>query len=157
MKEPIIRDATLSDGSDLAELSTQLGYPTEAHQVAPRLEAILEAGDQKVLVACTPDGQVVGWIHIFQALRVESDAFAELGGLVVIEELRGRGIGRLLLAAAEDWAQGRGLTKLRVRIRTHRTEAVKFYDRMAFQPTKEQRIFDKDLGPAGADPQKKRR
>jgi ribosomal protein S18 acetylase RimI-like enzyme len=140
-----LRTATLDDAPALADLSTQLGYPDAAGQLSGRLEAVLRDSNQEVKVALLGDGLIVGWIHVFLALRIESKSFGELGGLVVSEEYRGRGVGRSLLSAAEEWASARGLSKLRVRTRSSRSEAHDFYKKQGFLVTKEQYIFDKDL------------
>jgi len=86
-------------------------------------------------------------MHVFLAFRVESDPFAEIGGFVVTEQHRGRGIGRLLLVAAEDWAKNHGIKKLRVRTRSTRLDAQVFYERLGFSQTKEQPVLDKSIEP----------
>jgi GNAT superfamily N-acetyltransferase len=97
-----------------------------------------------VFVACTA-GKVVGWVHVFLALRVESDQFAELGGFVVSRKYRRSGIGRQLLAAAEEWVVSRGVAKLRVRSRSDRNDARVFYEKLGFSTTKVQNVFDKPM------------
>jgi len=86
-----IRSATVDDSSAIADLSTQLGYPTLPIQSANQLGVILDSKEHVILVACLADGTVVGWVHAFLAFRVESDPFAEIGGFIVTEEFRGRG------------------------------------------------------------------
>ena len=108
-----LRRATIEDAPDIRALSAQLGYPDPSSRTVGRLEVILGEKDHAVLVACLADESVVGWIHVFVAHRLESDAFAELGGFVVAENQRGHGIGRLLLPAAEKWVLDQGLGKLR--------------------------------------------
>ena len=143
--EVTIRTAKSADAPALADLSTQLGYPTSASAAGSRLTGILDSGGHAVFAACLPDGTVVGWAHVFMARRVESDAFAELGGFVVAEGYRRRGIGERLLAATEEWAARQGATKLRVRTRTGRDDAIAFYGHWGFQGTKEQSVLDKPL------------
>lgn len=140
-----IRHAVSEDSAALAELSAELGYPSSAEQTASRLVAILSSDEHLVLVAGLADGSVIGWVHVFLALRVESDPFAELGGFVVTEQYRGQGIGRSLLHAAEEWVAGRGIGKLRVRSRSTRREAHAFYERLGFSRTKEQLVLDKSM------------
>lgn len=145
MQPVVVRGAALDDAAALAELSRQLGYPASAVEVAMRLAPMLASDDHLVVVACAHDEGVVGWAHVFLARRVESAPFAELGGLVVEQSVRGRGVGRRLVAAAEAWAVERGVLKLRVRTRVERTDAAAFYPRLGFDPTKDQRVFDKRL------------
>lgn len=140
-----IRRATMDDSSALADLSTQLGYPTSPIQSATRLGIILDSNEHAILVACLADGTVVGWVHVFLAFRVESDPFAEIGGFVVTEEFRRRRIGRCLLAAVEEWVLHTGITKLRVRCRSNRMDTHTFYKRVGFSESKQQHVFDKLL------------
>jgi GNAT superfamily N-acetyltransferase len=145
---PQIRAATLDDADAIAGLCAQLGYPTTGPISAVRLTAVLRSTGDAVFVACLSDGLVVGWVHVFLALRIESNTFAELGGFVVAETHRGRGIGRALLVAAEQWGVEQGVFKLRVRTRSGRVEARAFYERLGFELIKEQHIYDKGLGPS---------
>ena len=140
-----IRRATMDDSSALADLSTQLGYPTSQIQSANRLGVILDSKEHAILVACLADGTVVGWVHVFLAFRVESDPFAEIGGFVVTKEFRRRGIGRCLLAAVEEWVIQSGISKLRVRCRSDRVDTHTFYKRLDFSKLKKQHVFDKSL------------
>ena len=140
-----IRSATVDDSLALADLSTQLGYPTSPIQSANRIGVILDSKEHAILVACLTEGTVVGWVHVFLAFRVEADQFAEIGGFVVAEEFRRRGIGRSLLAAAEEWVIQNGITKLRVRSRSSREDTHTFYERLGFSKSKKQHVFDKSL------------
>ena len=148
--DPIdIRSATTDDATALAELSTQLGYPTSTLQSEDRLRTILNSDEQVVLVACLTDGSVVGWVHVFLAHRIESDSFAELGGFVVAEQHRRQGIGRYLLMAAEEWVNSCDVERLRVRSRTSRVDAHAFYEKYGFSRTKEQHVFEKPISTSG--------
>lgn len=145
MTDVAIRTAVEGDSRALAELSVQLGYPTSNAQALERLRSILYSDEHLVLVASQSDGAVIGWVHVFLALRIESDRFAELGGFVVNENHRNRGIGRMLLRAAEEWVVDRGVAKLRVRSRSTRQDAHAFYERLGFRSTKQQHVFDKPM------------
>ncbi len=138
-----IREASLRDVPTLAELCAQLGYPSLSHQTLARLQTILRSNEHSVQVACSSDGEVIAWVHVFLSLRVESDPFAELGGFVVTKQLRGCGVGRSLLEAAESWVEKQGVKKLRVRTRSTRRDAQAFYERLGFTRTKEQHVYDK--------------
>lgn len=147
-----IRPARTKDAPALAELAGQLGYPSAAAEVSVRLAKTLAAPEHVVWVACRTDDEIVGWVHAFAALRIEAAPFAELGGLVVAQPQRGKGIGKQLLAAAERWASAQGFVKLRVRTRSGRTGAHQFYERLGFVLAKEQHVFDKDLGDQPCNP-----
>lgn len=145
MKDVIIRNAKIDDAAVIADLSNQLGYQSSVTQSENRLIEVLNSSDHAVFLACTPENIVVGWIHIFLAYRIESDCFAEIGGLVVSNLFRNKGLGKSLIAIAEEWAIQKGINKLRVRSQTHRTESLAFYEQLGYSKTKLQQVFDKPL------------
>lgn len=143
-----VREATASDAARLAALSTQLGYPTTPEQAVERLHALRERPANEILVA-EDGGTVVGWLHVCVMHFFESPPFTEVGGLVVDEAWRGRGVGGLLVQEAARWAAERGFQKLRVRSNTVRTDAHRFYEREGFRKVKTQVVLDRDLGSSG--------
>lgn len=138
-----IRSAKRTDEEMIANLAGQLGYLSSMHEIRERLVGILEDGDQAVFVAESVDNQVVGWIHVFRTQRLIVEPFVEVGGLIVGEGQRGSGVGKALLAAAEAWAQGFGLTSIRVRSNVIREEAHSFYERQGYACVKQQNVFYK--------------
>ena len=136
---------TEDDAEGVATLSTQLGYPSTAEDTLRRFRGIGDAPDARVWVAQAPDGAIVGWIHLFGNRLLESDPDIEIGGLVVHEDARGRGVGRALVSAAEDWARERGYTMVSVRSNVIRREAHEFYRGLGYEPTKSQFKFRKKL------------
>jgi GNAT superfamily N-acetyltransferase len=140
-----IRSATINDASDLSELSGQLGYPTSDLEIKDRLNSMLSSNDHVVYVAFEPNGRTVGWIHVFKSQRVESESFAEIGGLIVSEAFRRKGIGKKLVKAAEEWTLQKKLPKLRVRSKLEREGAKRFYSNLGFSISKQQRVFDKTM------------
>ncbi len=143
--ETVIRSARTADAEALAQLAGELGYPSSAKETMTRLGQLMVMPGNSVLVAENVDGRVVGWAHVFGAARVESDGFAELGGLVVMEDLRGRGIGTRLVAAAETWALENGYHTLRIRSRAERGDTHRFFEGLGYACSKTQRIFDRRL------------
>lgn len=139
-----IRSATEGDVEVLTALSGELGYPARAEDVGRRLTTMSAATDHAIYVA-DDGGSVIGWIHVFGALRLESEPFAELGGLVVAEAHRGRGIGRLLCERAARWARDGGFRALRVRTRAERAATHRFYRHIGFRRVKTQEIFSLPL------------
>lgn len=94
-------------------------------------------------MAETPNGQLVGWIHVFAAPRVESRGFAEIGGLVVDSRHRRLGVGARLVASAEEASVRLGFATIRVRSRVTRDGALKFYESRGFLPVKTQRVYER--------------
>ena len=89
-----IRNATINDASDISELSKQLGYSTSEADIFESLNTLFNSNDHIVYGAFLPNGKIIGWIHVFKAQRVESGSFAEIGGFIVSEAFRSKGIGK---------------------------------------------------------------
>jgi len=140
-----IRAMVAGDAPAVARLATQLGYPSSARQIERRWETVCSSGDSEALVAVGPDGAVLGWIHVFQTRLLESDPVAEIGGLVVDEGARGRGIGAMLVVSAEAWAVGREFSAVTVRSNVIRKEAHAFYQKLGYSAQKSQVKFRKTL------------
>ncbi|MDH7489563.1 MAG: GNAT family N-acetyltransferase [Anaerolineae bacterium] len=139
-----VRVAGDGDAGRIATLSEQLGYPTDEGAVLERLHAIGQRPDHAVFVA-EAKGNVVGWVHVYAVPMLESPAHAEIGGLVVDEAHRGRGIGRALMARAEAWARDMGLGVVRLRSNVIRAEAHAFYEHIGYAQVKTQKVFAKTL------------
>ena len=137
-----VREATAADAAALAALSTQLGYPAQPDEAAERLTAL---GPEGAVLVAEADGAVLGWIHVCGIRFFQSPPFAEVGGLVVDEAARGKGVGKLLVEAGARWAAERGYRKLRVRSNVVREDAHRFYEREGFRRTKTQAVFDRGL------------
>jgi GNAT superfamily N-acetyltransferase len=134
-----IRHAIATDAAALAALSTQLGYPTQPEGAAERLSGL---GDGGAVLVAEEEGAIVGWIHVCGIRFFQSPPFAEIGGLVVDEAVRGRGVGKLLVGAAVRWTEEQGYAKLRVRSNVVREDAHRFYEREGFRRVKTQAVFD---------------
>jgi GNAT superfamily N-acetyltransferase len=140
----IIRNAAINDSESITELSNQLGYATLNTDIQNRLKSIFNHPDHCVFVA-TNDDNIIGWIHGFYAMRVESDFFVEIGGLVVSNNFRKNGIGKKLVDKVVQWTETKNCKKVRVRCNVIRTESHRFYEKIGFEINKEQKIFDKRL------------
>jgi GNAT superfamily N-acetyltransferase len=140
-----IRIMLESDADAVHRLAVQLGYPTTAAATLARVRAVLASDVADAFVAEDSDGRVLGWAHVFAAPFLESGPNAELGGLVVDESARGRGIGTALVARAEAWARERGIRKLCLRSNVVRTEAHAFYQKLGFAIQKSQFKFHKEV------------
>jgi GNAT superfamily N-acetyltransferase len=139
-----IRLAERYDAPAVAALATQLGYPSSPEQVEKRLESIRYDSDHAVFVAFC-EGRVVAWLHAFVCRVLESDPYAQIGGLVVDESMRGKGAGRLLMQVAEEWALEKGCRRVSLRSNILRREAHGFYEKLGYTLVKTQHAFQKDL------------
>jgi GNAT superfamily N-acetyltransferase len=98
-----------------------------------------------VVLVADSGAHVIAWVHVRALPLLTRDACAEIGGLVVDESRRGHGIGGRLMAAAEEWARGRGLDTLRLRSNVIRDDAHTFYRRRGFASSKTSLLFTKPL------------
>jgi len=130
----------------MASLAVQLGYECTGPEVRKRLSDMKDGNKYAVFVAILPDGQVAGWVGVYVFRAVELDLFAEISGLVVDETVRSRGIGKMLLRAAEEWARGVGCSNVSVHSNVTRDRAHRFYMNNGYEHVKTQRIFRKLLG-----------
>jgi GNAT superfamily N-acetyltransferase len=140
-----IRPATPADSSKIADLTTQLGYPTSPEEAGERLRDLSARPEEAVLVA-EDDGEAVGWIHVSALHSLEMEPCALIQGLVVDEFHRGGGTGAALVQAAIDWTAGHGFRTLRVRSNTVRERTHAFYERLGFARTKSQVVFARPVG-----------
>jgi len=145
--EPHTRVARMEDAPGLADLVTQLGYPTEPRAMEVRVDKLLARPlVHRLVVAPGPTGgKLLGAIHATRREIIESDDHVEIAGLIVDEGARGTGVGKLLVASAERWARDLGLRVLRVRSNVIRTGAHAFYQHLGFKVLKQQIAFIKEL------------
>ena len=130
-----LRPAAGRDAEALADLMTQLGYPSTPQDLATRLLDLAGDASYHVLVA-ELDGTVVGCAAGQLALGLErSGAFLRVIALVVDEAHLTRGVGGRLLAAIEDWGRGRGADASSLTSAHRRKAAHGFYESRGYACT----------------------
>jgi len=130
-----VRPARDDDAPALAELLGHLGYPAPAADVPARLARMRSRGDADTLVAIL-GGRGIGQekMHARVVLHHARPA-VQLTALVVPPDMRGRGVGRVLVGEVERWAADRGADRLVLTTALHRAEAPGFYERLGFEHT----------------------
>jgi GNAT superfamily N-acetyltransferase len=140
-----IRSIELRDAEAVAELIGQLGYQRTSESVREWIAGLERcAKTQAAFVACVGN-EIAGWIEASIERRLQSPAFALIGGLVVKDGSRNRGIGARLCTQVERWARERGVGKVRVTSRSSREGAHRFYLREGYRQTKTSMVFEKEL------------
>lgn len=140
-----VRRARATDVPAVLDLLGQLGYAPEAPWV--RTWVCSGVPDDRCLVA-EAAGRVVGLAHLHRVpFLTESTYRARLTALVVDEAARSRGVGALLLAAAERTARDMGATALELSTSNRRLRAHRFYERHGY--TQPSRHYRKDVPPDG--------
>ena len=135
-----IRQIKPEDAPAVKLLSNQLGYSISIEETENNIKAILANNDHSAFVA-VQDETIVGWVHVFAAIHLESGPSCEIRGLVTDDRHRRKGIGRLLVEKSKEWGRSKGRQVLRLRCNMKRTEAHAFYFSIGFKETKQQMVF----------------
>lgn len=131
--EMAIRSAVPADAPVVAGLLRQLGYDRGAADVAESLGALGQAGSDRVLVAVA-GGTVLGVIALHWMRMLHRRApVARITTLVVDEQARGRGIGRLLVEAGSEAARLAGCDMVELTTLLRREGAQAFYRSLGFE------------------------
>lgn len=141
----VVRPPLPGDYDRMAELAGQLGYSCTGDEIKSRVAEMLDLKQHAVYIAELPGGRVAGWIglHVFRS--VEQEGCAGISGLIVDEQIRSRGIGKLLLEAAENWARKQGCNAISVHSNVTRERAHRFYRNNGYQHIKTQQLLHKAL------------
>ena len=88
----------------------------------------------EVLVAEGQDGAPLGFVHLHGARDFfTGEEHGHVSDIVVAPEAEGRGVARALMAAAEDWARGRGYRLLSLHVFEENTRARALYERLGYR------------------------
>jgi GNAT superfamily N-acetyltransferase len=132
------------DAAQVAVLAEQLGYPCRVDEVRPRIEELLALPDEQLRVARQGE-RVVGYIHFLLRHSLTGARRVEIAQIVVLEELRGRGIGAAMLELAEEWARSRAVKRMRLLSRATRADAHRLYLKVGYAINKTSHVFEKAL------------
>ncbi len=126
MHRPLIEAATADDSVGVVALWRACGLTRPWNDPDADFALALAGATSAVLVARGEgiDGSVMigfdghrGWVYY----------------LAVSPERRGAGLGRALMAAAEDWLRARGAPKLQLMVREDNHAAIGFYERLGLE------------------------
>jgi ribosomal protein S18 acetylase RimI-like enzyme len=130
-----IRKAAVADSEAVASLVGELGYPTSAGQMQRRLDAILHDDGYHTMVAYE-DRRVVGFVGARVGPHYEADGhYGQIMALAVAPTYRRRGVGRMLMRAAESALVDAGARVLVVTSGNHRADAHAFYESCGYSFT----------------------
>ena len=135
-----IREMNANDAIGVNALSKQLGYPLSIEQTLQNINEVLESKDHTAFVA-EYENKIVGWIGASQAIMIEVMPHCEINGLVIDQDHRGMGIGKLLIDKVKQWAREKNNSKIGLRCNVKRTEAHLFYQHLGFTEIKQQKNF----------------
>jgi len=132
---PIIRQAEKSDAPEIARLLTVLGHPTTTEAVESRWEA-WDNASQMTLVASEPEHTLAGVATLSTIVVLHRPKpVGRITALVVDVHQRGKGIGRSLVAAAEELLASTGCGILEITSNERLTDAHQFYEHLGYNRT----------------------
>lgn len=130
-----LRPATYDDFPALTSLAAELGYPMSEEDVRKRFETIRKQPEHKVVVA-ERDGKVVGLMSFHSLdLLYGTEKLGRITAIVVTESERGNGIGKMLVAKAEEFAREQGCKRIELTTNNRRVDAHMFYESLGYQAT----------------------
>jgi ribosomal protein S18 acetylase RimI-like enzyme len=128
MESVLIHPANLFHAAQIADLVTQLGYPTSTEQMRARLGSIL-ADDEYATLVASHGGRVLGFVGTRINLAYENDGLVgQIMVMAVASDSRRNGVGSGLLHAAERGLIERGARVLVLSPGNHRDGAHAFYE-----------------------------
>jgi GNAT superfamily N-acetyltransferase len=127
-------------------LLTQLGYEMIEAELERRFDEVSPAPEHSLLVAETA-GRVVGLMHVFARPALENPKEAVIQAIVVDEGFRGTGVGRHLMAAAEQWGSERGCRSVVLSSSIARAPAHNFYAALGYRISATSLVLRKELPP----------
>lgn len=140
----MIREAKITDYEKIQSIcELDLGYVCEKELVKMRL-ANIDHNREGVFVA-DEGNKVIGFIHVEVYEVLYAPSMANILGIAVSSEFRRKGIGKLLLSKAEEWAKCKGVAMMRLNSGAARKEAHEFYRSMGYADEKPQLRFTKSL------------
>ena len=130
-----LRPARATDAEHIAVLMTELGYPSTAASVKDRLDHVLQSETSRCVVA-----QEAGTALGLMAAELipyfpTGTTVCRVTAVVVASQHRRRGIGDMLMAAADAFARDHHCSGIELTSAERRVEAHRFYERIGFSRT----------------------
>ncbi len=131
----VIRDAERHDIPQLARLFNELGHPIDAASISSNWDEWKNAGNAAI-VAEQADGSILAVITLHH-MRVLHRPYlvGRFTSLIVTASVRGQGIGRALVTAAENWLVEQGCELIEITSNVKLTEAHAFYEHLDYAKT----------------------
>lgn len=132
---PTIRPAEPRDAAEIARLLTVLGHSTSEPSITARWDEWAAAGNA-AFVAEKDGGGLSGVITTHRMLVLHRPLpVGRITALIVDTSVRGSGLGRQLVAAAEALLASEGCGLLEITSNTRLVEAHAFYEHLGYERT----------------------
>lgn len=132
--KPKVREAKPSDAERLTELIKTLGHEVSEKDVRKNLGKLKKLGELPLVVV--DDKKVVGLCGVHRMVALHRPApVGRITILIVADEAQKRGIGRMLVGAAEQWCRDKGCALVEVTSNDRLGRAHAFYRHMGYERT----------------------
>ncbi len=130
----IVREATPGDGAAIAALATELGFPLTSGDIEATLPRLRDSGEPPLVA--DDDGDILGCVtwHLTPVLHRPAPV-GRVTMLIVTARARGQGVGKALVAAAEERLLECGCDGIEVTSNLRLTEAHRFYEHLGYERT----------------------
>jgi GNAT superfamily N-acetyltransferase len=138
----ITRRATIADIDVMTGLLYQLfsieeDFTFNAENQKKGLALIIESEQSAVALVAEHEGKVIGMLTAQTNISTaEGGIAAVLEDMVIEKELRGKGIGKQLMQAMEQWARDKGIKRLQLLADKTNTPALAYYNKLGWKETK---------------------
>jgi len=137
-----IAEADIAAGRLLLD---QLGYDLTATEMRRRYAVIANTTGHAILVAeC--EARPVGLVHLYVRPALDKPPEVMVQAIVIDAAHRSKGIGKILMSAAESWASERGYDSVALHSNVSRSGAHSFYETLGYQLIATSHLFRRKLG-----------
>jgi len=126
-------------------LLDQLGYDLTPTEMRRRYAVIANTTGHAILVA-ESEARPVGLIHLYVRPALDKPPEVMVQAIVIDAAYRGRGIGKILMSAAEGWASERGYNSVALYSNVSRSGAHSFYETIGYRLIATSHLFRRKFG-----------
>ena len=144
----MLRDITILDANEIQKISNfELGYDVDLDIVKKQIEKLTNDNKHNVIIGFENEQtrKIIGFVHAELYESLYMDTGLNILGLAVDSNFQGRGIGKRLMNAIEDYALKNNISYIRLNSNVRRTEAHKFYESIGYVCDKTQKRLIKKL------------
>ena len=144
----MLRDITIFDAQEIQRISKfVLGYDVDLDIVKKQIEKLTNDNKHNVIIGFENEQtrKIIGFVHAELYESLYMDTGLNILGLAVDSNFQGRGIGKRLMNAIEDYALKNNISYIRLNSNVRRTEAHKFYESILYRCDKTQKRLIKNL------------
>jgi len=143
-----VREARPEDAQRISEISrAALGYASSPEDTGRRLISALSNPAHFVRVAEDDEGGAIGFLQACDYETLYFDPVKYVMALAVDPSHQGKGVGKALLHACEEWAKADGAAGVRLSSGSDRLNAHAFYLHLGYAVRKEQKSIIKLFQP----------